>query len=73
MPNLHSHAFQRAMAGRTGKPSPSRDDSFWTWRQSMYATVERLDADAFAYWIGAPRRRVVVRGGRIARDATRTE
>jgi formimidoylglutamate deiminase len=47
MPNLHSHAFQRAMAGRTGKPSPSRDDSFWTWRQAMYATVERLDADAF--------------------------
>ena len=47
MPNLHSHAFQRAMAGRTGKPSPSRDDSFWTWRQAMYTTVERLDADAF--------------------------
>jgi len=47
MPNLHSHAFQRAMAGRTGMSSPSRDDSFWTWRQGMYATVGRLDADAF--------------------------
>ena len=47
MPNLHSHAFQRAIAGRTGVPSPNRDDSFWTWRQAMYATVERLDADAF--------------------------
>jgi formimidoylglutamate deiminase len=46
MPNLHSQAFQRASAGRTGTPTPSRDDSFWTWRQTMYATVERLDADA---------------------------
>jgi len=47
MPNLHSHAFQRALAGRTGVPSPNRDDSFWTWRQAMYAAVDRLDADAF--------------------------
>jgi formimidoylglutamate deiminase len=47
MPNLHSHAFQRAIAGRTGTPSPDRDDTFWTWRQAMYALVDRLDADAF--------------------------
>ena len=47
MPNLHSHAFQRAIAGRTGTASATRDDTFWTWRQAMYATVERLDADAF--------------------------
>jgi formimidoylglutamate deiminase len=47
MPNVHSHAFQRAMAGRTGMPSPNRDDTFWTWRQAMYAAVDRLDADAF--------------------------
>jgi formimidoylglutamate deiminase len=47
MPNVHSHAFQRAIAGRTGTPSATRDDTFWTWRQAMYATVERLDADAF--------------------------
>jgi formimidoylglutamate deiminase len=47
MPNLHSHAFQRAIAGRTGRPSPSRDDSFWTWRQAMYAFLDRVDADAF--------------------------
>jgi len=47
MPNLHSHAFQRAIAGRTGLPSPHRDDTFWTWRQAMYAAVDRLDADAF--------------------------
>ena len=47
MPNLHSHAFQRAVAGRTGVASPSRDDSFWTWRQAMYAFVDRVDPDAF--------------------------
>jgi formimidoylglutamate deiminase len=47
MPNLHSHAFQRAIAGRTGLPSPHRDDTFWTWRQAMYAAVDHLDADAF--------------------------
>ena len=36
MPNLHSHAFQRAMAGlaeRRGRV----DDSFWSWRETMYA------------------------------------
>lgn len=44
MPNLHSHAFQRAMAGLaevTGDPN----DSFWTWRQQMYAMVQRLTAE----------------------------
>ena len=46
MPNLHSHAFQRALAGRTGGGSGS-GDSFWTWRQAMYAFVDRVDADAF--------------------------
>jgi formimidoylglutamate deiminase len=47
MPNLHSHAFQRAIAGRTGRPSANRDDSFWSWRDAMYASLERLDPDAF--------------------------
>jgi formimidoylglutamate deiminase len=46
MPNLHSHAFQRALAGRTGRPSADRDDSFWSWRQAMYRFLDRLDADA---------------------------
>jgi formimidoylglutamate deiminase len=46
MPNLHSHAFQRALAGRTGRSSPAHDDSFWTWRQAMYAFLNRVDADA---------------------------
>jgi formimidoylglutamate deiminase len=46
MPNVHSHAFQRALAGRTGRASPNHDDSFWSWRQTMYAFLDRLDADA---------------------------
>jgi len=39
MPNLHSHAFQRAFAGLTeyrGDVGASADDSFWTWREHMY-------------------------------------
>ena len=47
MPNLHSHAFQRAIAGRTGRRSPASDDSFWTWRQTMYEFLDRVDAEAF--------------------------
>ena len=47
MPNVHSHAFQRALAGRTGRPSPDRNDSFWSWREAMYASLERLDPDEF--------------------------
>ena len=41
MPNLHSHAFQRAMAGLAERAGP-RDDSFWTWREVMYDFVRRL-------------------------------
>ncbi|MCV4344338.1 formimidoylglutamate deiminase [Pseudomonas capsici] len=43
MPNLHSHAFQRAMAGLAevaGNPS----DSFWTWRDLMYRLVGKISA-----------------------------
>lgn len=47
MPNLHSHAFQRAMAGRAERAG-GRDDSFWTWRQTMYDLVSRLDPDGIA-------------------------
>jgi len=44
MANLHSHAFQRAMAGLAERAGPS-DDSFWTWRQVMYGFVGRLSPD----------------------------
>jgi formimidoylglutamate deiminase len=42
MPNLHSHAFQRAMAGRAERRTNASDD-FWGWRESMYALANRLD------------------------------
>ena len=41
VPNLHSHAHQRAMAGLAERSGDS-DDSFWTWRQTMYHYVERI-------------------------------
>jgi formimidoylglutamate deiminase len=44
LPNIHSHAFQRAMAGLTEKRG-SEADSFWTWRMQMYRFVERLTPD----------------------------
>ncbi len=62
MPNLHSHAFQRAMAGlaerkgvAAGRPSASTgagdEDSFWSWRETMYrfaACVEPAALQAIA-------------------------
>jgi formimidoylglutamate deiminase len=41
MTNLHSHAFQRAMAGLVEKAGESRD-SFWTWRELMYRFAGRI-------------------------------
>ena len=45
MPNLHSHAFQRAMAGSAERRGSAGDD-FWTWRSAMYALAETLQPDA---------------------------
>ncbi|WP_159946082.1 formimidoylglutamate deiminase [Rhizobium sp. 18065] len=42
--NLHSHAFQRAMAG-LAELAGSTDDSFWTWRDAMYRLVGRMSPD----------------------------
>lgn len=41
MPNLHSHAFQRAMAGLAERAGAS-EDSFWTWREVMYGFLARI-------------------------------
>ncbi len=41
MPNAHSHAFQRVLAGRTESARESEDD-FWTWRHMMYAAASRI-------------------------------
>ncbi len=53
MPNLHSHAFQRAMAGLTEyRANPT--DSFWSWRDLMYRFAARITPDdlgAVARWL----------------------
>jgi len=43
--NLHSHAFQRAMAGMTERRGPQGRDSFWTWRQMMFRFLDHLSPD----------------------------
>ena len=45
VPNVHSHAFQRAMVGLTERGSPS-GDSFWAWRERMYHFLRTLDPGA---------------------------
>lgn len=40
--NVHSHAFQRGMAGLTEFRGPT-DDDFWTWRELMYRFLDRID------------------------------
>jgi formiminoglutamate deiminase len=44
MPNLHSHAFQRAMAGLAETRGPAQD-TFWTWRQMMYRLALAMSPD----------------------------
>lgn len=43
--NVHSHSFQRAMAGLTERRGPDPSDSFWTWRQLMFRFLDRLTPD----------------------------
>ena len=43
--NLHSHAFQRAMAGMTERRGPDARDTFWTWRRLMYRFLDVLTPD----------------------------
>lgn len=49
MPNLHSHAFQRAMAGLAERTAPASgsatQDDFWSWRRAMYGFVSALTPD----------------------------
>jgi formiminoglutamate deiminase len=41
--NAHSHAFQRALRGRTQRAR----GSFWTWREQMYRVADRIDPDTY--------------------------
>jgi len=42
--DVHSHAFQRGMAGLTEFSGPT-DDDFWTWRALMYRFLDRIDPE----------------------------
>jgi formimidoylglutamate deiminase len=44
MPNLHSHAFQRGMAGLAETRGPA-SDSFWSWRETMYRFALAMTPD----------------------------
>lgn len=53
LPNLHSHAFQRAFAGLTEYRAQSQD-SFWSWRNLMYRFAQRItpeSLEAIATWL----------------------
>jgi len=56
--NTHSHAFHRALRGRTQRGR----GSFWTWREQMYAVAERLDPDTYLDLATATFREMVAAG-----------
>ena len=60
MPNLHSHAFQRAMAGLTERAGGG-EDSFWGWREIMYGFAGVIIVCAIA---------LIALGSRARVDAT---
>lgn len=43
--NAHSHAFQRAIRGRTERRTSAAHDNFWTWREAMYHAANRLSPE----------------------------
>ncbi|EFO31112.1 formiminoglutamate deiminase [Roseibium sp. TrichSKD4] len=52
--NLHSHAFQRAMAGMSERRGPEPRDTFWTWRQIMFCFLDVFrpeDVEAIAAFV----------------------
>jgi formiminoglutamate deiminase len=56
--NTHSHAFHRALRGRTQRER----GTFWTWREQMYAVAERLDPDNYFALARATYREMVAAG-----------
>ncbi|HLL68545.1 MAG TPA: formimidoylglutamate deiminase [Micromonosporaceae bacterium] len=43
--NAHSHAFHRALRGRTARGA--NQGTYWNWREQMYAVADRLDPDSY--------------------------
>ncbi len=56
--NCHSHAFHRALRGRTQRGR----GTFWSWREQMYALAERLDPDTYYALALATYREMVASG-----------
>jgi formiminoglutamate deiminase len=56
--NTHSHAFHRALRGRTQRGR----GTFWTWREEMYAVAGRLDPDTYYGLARATYREMVAAG-----------
>lgn len=56
--NCHSHAFHRALRGRTQQGT----GSFWTWRKQMYAVAARLDPENYYALALATYREMVAAG-----------
>jgi formiminoglutamate deiminase len=56
--NCHSHAFHRALRGRTQRER----GTFWTWREQMYAVAERLTPDTYFELARATYREMVAGG-----------
>ena len=56
--NGHSHAFHRALRGRTQRER----GTFWTWREQMYAVAARLDPDSYFELARATYREMVAAG-----------
>jgi formiminoglutamate deiminase len=56
--NCHSHAFHRALRGRTQQDR----GTFWTWREQMYAVAGRLDPDGYLALARAVYREMVLAG-----------
>jgi formiminoglutamate deiminase len=56
--NCHSHAFHRALRGRTQRER----GSFWTWREQMYAVAARVDPDSYLELASVTYREMVAAG-----------
>jgi len=56
--NCHSHAFHRALRGRTQRER----GTFWTWRDRMYAVAGRLDPDSYSTLARATYREMAAAG-----------
>ena len=59
--NVHSHVFQRALRGHTHRPL-SHKDTFWTWRNAMYAQAQQLTPDSL-YTMALSTYREMLRAG----------